>query len=214
MRRTGEALDLVCLVADTNMQHTLRELLGRSRSLGIRPIRYEIVKHPEHDPGCRRRPYELLRLFQKKAAHALVLFDREGCGREEALREELEGEVERLLADHGWKDRCAAVVFDPELEIWMWSDSPQVDVVLGWTDRSPDLRAWLEEQGFLSSGSFKPSRPKEAVEAVLRLTGRATGTRRSSALYAELAARVGLTRCTDPAFAKLRSMLLEWFPEP
>ncbi|MFB3133348.1 MAG: hypothetical protein ACE10K_12585, partial [Rhodothermales bacterium] len=53
----------------------------------------------------------------------------------------------------------------------------------------------------------KPQRPKEAVEAVLR----ATDTPRSSSLYRQLAQKVSLNRCDDPAFLKLKSTLQEWF---
>jgi hypothetical protein len=37
----------------------------------------------------------------------------------------------RLLAlfTSGWENRAAAVVLDPELEIWVWSDSPEVEAV-------------------------------------------------------------------------------------
>ncbi len=207
--------DLVCLVADKNMQHMLQALLARHRALGIRAPRHTVVSHPEHDPGCLRHAHELLRLFLDQAERALVLFDREGCGRENTSREVLEAEVETLLADNGWKDRSAAIVLDPELEIWLWSDSPRVDEVLGWQGRSSDLRSWLREKGLLDAGnvgSIKPSRPKEAVEAVLRVTGPATGTRRSSALYSELASKLSVTRCSDPAFSKLRATLRTWFP--
>lgn len=52
--------DLLCLVADRNMQSAIYELLKRSQSLGIRTITYRIERHPEHDPGCSYRGAEYL----------------------------------------------------------------------------------------------------------------------------------------------------------
>ncbi|NJL28558.1 MAG: hypothetical protein HC897_12045 [Thermoanaerobaculia bacterium] len=98
-------------------------------------------------------------------------------------------------------------MLDPELEAWLWSDSPHVDSVLGWKDRNPTLRAWLAEQGFLVEGAAKPSQPKEAVEKALRVVRKP----RSSALYRQLAERVSFERCTDPAFARFKDVLRGWF---
>jgi hypothetical protein len=137
-----------------------------------------------------------------------VIFDREGCGNERESREKLEVEVEDRLRQNGWNDRARAVVIDPELESWVWSDSPEVEAALGWRGRSPELRSWLIGSGFLHEGATKPERPKEAVEAALRVVRKP----RSSAIYQELAGSVSLRRCSDAAFAKLRLTLQEWFP--
>ncbi len=56
-------------------------------------------------------------------------------------------------------------------------------------------------------GLPKPADPKAAVERVMWLVRKP----RSSAVYRQLAARVGLDRCSDSAFAKLRRLLREWF---
>jgi hypothetical protein len=62
-----------------------------------------------------------------------VLFDYYGCGAEhEMAPEEIEDEVEEKLSRSGWEDRARCVVIDPELEVWVWSDSPEVDRCLGW----------------------------------------------------------------------------------
>jgi hypothetical protein len=200
--------DLVALVADKNMEFILRSLLGRPASLATRSIEADVFVHLERDPGCRLRAHDFLRSFQKTHDRALAVFDREGCGREAEPRSGLETEVELRLAQTGWGDRAAAVVIDPEVESWIWADSPQVDITLGWTNRVPDLRGWLVERGFQAQGGGKPSRPTEAVEEALRVVRKP----RSSALYAELAARVGVEGCIDPAFLKLRRILSTWFP--
>ncbi|HEY2289968.1 MAG TPA: hypothetical protein VGM86_04625 [Thermoanaerobaculia bacterium] len=122
----------------------------------------------------------------------------------------LESQLEERLAQSGWEDRAAAVVISPELENWVWSDSPHVERVLGWERGSAPLRGWLQEKGLLEAGVAKPARPKEAVELALWTVRKP----RSSAIYFELAQNVSTDRCTDPAFLKLRRCLCEWFPAP
>lgn len=101
-------------------------------------------------------------------------------------------------------------MIDPELETWVWSESPHVDAALGWSGRSPDLRSWLTERGWLDSGNPKPRRPKEAVEKALWAIRKA----RSSAIYAQLARKVTVSGCVDPAFSKLKATLQTWFVAP
>lgn len=54
----------------------------------------------------------------------------------------------------------------------------------------------------------KPTRPKEALEAVFP----ACRLPRSAANYRRIAERVSLSRCVDPAFGRLRKTLQRWFP--
>lgn len=199
--------DLLVLVADANIEFTIKGLLTRPQALGIRPITARVLPHPERDPGCLLRAPEFLRAFRNQYQHALVIFDREGCGRDTHSREELEAELERRLAPH-WGKLAAAVVLDPELEVWLWSDSPHVDRILGWEGREPDLRSWLVQEDYAEQREAKPGRPKEAVEHALRLARKP----RSSALYRKLAGTVSFQRCTDPAFARLLDVLRIWFP--
>ncbi|MBM4091994.1 MAG: hypothetical protein FJ276_21565, partial [Planctomycetes bacterium] len=139
--------DLIALVADGQMEFTLRGLLTRGRSLLFRQITADIYVHPGKDPGCLRRGHEFLRPFSRQYSHALVMHDREGCGREESSRETLEAEMESRLNGSGWRNRCAAIVIDPELEVWVWSDSPEVAQVLGWGGDEPPLADWLKTRG-------------------------------------------------------------------
>jgi hypothetical protein len=200
--------DLILLVADKNTASALEGILSRPQSLGIRAIRFEIHVHPESDPGCLKRSTDLLRLFANTCERGLVIFDREGCGQENQVRDELETQVRTNLAKNGWDDRAEVIVVDPELETWVWSDSPHVATELGWQNQKGPMRTWLCEQGYLDDvGDIKPNRPKEAMEAILRKTK----TPRSSAIYNSLAAKVSFDRCQDPAFQKLKSTLHSWF---
>lgn len=200
--------DLVVLVADKNMEFAIRGILSRFQAIGIREVSPVFHVHPEHDPGCLLRGHTFLSLFVNQYAHALVLLDREGCGQEKSTRVELETEIESRLSQSGWEDRAATIVIDPELEIWVWSDSPNLDPVLGWQGRKPQLRSWLQDSGFLLAGQIKPIRPKEALEFALRTARKP----RSSSLYLQLAQKVNLIRCVDPSFVKLVSTFQKWFP--
>jgi hypothetical protein len=197
--------DLVILVADKNIEETIKELLQRPESFGIRSVHYAIYRHPHRDPGCLRESHDFLKIFIGQFSHALVIFDREGCGKEDLSRIELEHEVGQRLSESGWDEQAAAVILDPELESWVWARSPHVVTALGWSGDSSDLRSWLSDHGF--SGSPKPQRPKEAMEAVLRYAKKP----RSSAIYAELARKVGLRHCVDPVFIRFRELLTAWF---
>jgi hypothetical protein len=199
--------DLLVLVADRNMEMAVRGVLARTKSLGIRQVTADVRRHPDHDCGCRQGGVEFLSVFIGQYQHALLVFDREGCGQDEDPSEQIESELQGALAGTGWGDRAAVIVPDPELEIWVWSDSPHVETELGWFGRQPSLREWLCEKGFLEVGQVKPARPKEALEAALRAVGKS----RSSALFAALAERVSVRKCGDRAFLKLKTTLRYWF---
>jgi hypothetical protein len=199
--------DLQVLTADKDTEHALRALFRRPEAFGVRPFTYEMTVHPYKDSGCVRAA-EFLRPFVKKFAYVLVVFDREGSGKEhEASREEIEREIELGLDANGWQDRAAVIVLDPEIESWVWSPSPHVDEALGWARRSPSLREWLTQRGYLREGETKPARPKEAMRAALQAVRRPP----SAALFEQIASKVSVARCEDPSFTKLRKVLQHWF---
>jgi hypothetical protein len=202
--------DLVVLVADGQIEFAVRGLLTRSEAIGFQELSVDIHVHPNKDPGCLRRGHDFLRPFYRQYRHALIMLDREGCGREGASRQDLENELEKRLSTAGWADRAAAIILDPELEIWVWSDSPVVDAALGWAHRTPRLAEWLQSESYLTGGHTKPAHPKEAMEHALRLARKG----RSSAVFYELAKQVSVNRCSDPAFLKFKSVLQGWFPRP
>jgi hypothetical protein len=211
MSQPNQINDLIVLVADKNMEFAIKGILENHHKLKIQPLpemRRRILGGLQ-DGGCFRRCDDFLRSFSGLYKYALVMLDREGSGQEDLSRVEIENHIEKRLAATGWGERAKAIVFDPELEIWVWSDSPQVDEVLGWVTHQPDLRNWLIENNWLKAGETKPKRPKEAVEAVLREVKRS----KSSSIYFALAQRVSFGRCTDPAFLKLKNQLREWFPQ-
>jgi hypothetical protein len=201
--------DLVVLVPDKNMEWALHGLLSRPEALRIRSVRFIIRTHLGRDPGCARDGHNFLRPMSRTCHHALIMFDHEGCGREGEQPQALEDEVALNLSSNGWGDRAKALILSPELEIWVWSDSPEVDRCLGWQLRTPDLRTWLKAKGFWAQGAEKPAEPKSAVEASLREVKKP----RSSSIYKQIAQSVSLRRCTDVGFRRFSSTLQSWFPE-
>lgn len=201
--------DLIVLVADKNMQFTLQGLFSRNQSLGIRDVSqdYDIFVHPQRDPGCYNQCVDFLHSFRAVYNYGLVVFDHEGSGQESKSREEIEGELEQKLEASGWDERVAVVVLEPELESWVWSDSPHVERILGWGNQHVSLRNWLLDKNFLEHNHTKPSRPKEALETTLRFVQKP----RSSSIYEQLAKNVGFTKCQDSSFLKLKSVLQTWF---
>lgn len=200
--------DLVVLAADKQAEFATRGILSRTASLNTRSISADFFVHPGHDSGCLLKAAEFLAPFRASYSHALVILDREGCGQESRQREELEEQIEQSLARVGWlPPSSAAVVLDPELEIWVWSDSPEVETCLGWENQPVRLQIWLAANWQVAANG-KPDRPKEAMQAALRIVRKP----RSSAIFQKLAETVSLNRCSDPSFHKLRSTVATWFP--
>ena len=200
--------DLVILVPDRTFRLVVSTLIRRHASLAIRPMSLDIHAHTQFDPGCLRNCHEFLKPFLPTHSHALVLFDKHGCGRETVPAVDLEQEVEERLSRSGWEGNACAVVVDPELEVWVWSDSPEVVRCLGWVGRQPPLRERLRQEGLWESGSAKPADPKAAMILALREAGIAP----PGPAFKQLAASVGLRRCTDHAFVRFREILQRWFP--
>jgi len=201
------ARDLIILAADRETKSAVDALLRRHEALGIRQIDFESFAHPQHDPGCLNRSERLLGPYSGDYDYALVLFDRDGSGRENSSRHELEHEVASRLAATGWLGRSEVIVIDPELEAWVWSDSPHVDRILGWHGRTPALDDWLVQEGFKAPETAKPADPKRALLEALWKSRKP----RSSALYRQLAENVSLARCTDPSFDKFKRTVQAWF---
>jgi hypothetical protein len=197
--------DLVVLTADKDALLGIGALLQPTR-LGIREITFECRAHPKHDSGVIQSAHDFLRPFLRYYEYAVVVFDLEGCGRENRGRTRVEQEMETQLAANGWEGRCAAVVIEPELEAWLWDASLRVGRLLKW-DRGP-LKEWLLRNEYLASdAALKPARPKEAFRDALR----ATDQKISSSLFQDFAAVASIETCTDASFQKLLVTLRSWF---
>ena len=146
--------------------------------------------------------------FSDQYHHGLLMFDHEGSGREQTDPQELQKALNEEFTNSAWGDRAKTIILSPELEMWVWSDSPHVSRVAGWEDGNRQLRSWLIEQEYLQEGEAKPTRPKEAFEAALHQSR----TPRSSSLYLQLAQNVSFERCSDTAFLEFKRIMQDWFP--
>lgn len=208
--------DLFVAVADLDAENAMKTLLvDRQRALGIqlsfnpdRPPNGDLFRYNGRDSGCYKDAVDILRPAQQSHRHALLIFDKHGSGVESKSRVEIEIEVEQRLADSGWAaERAAVVVIDPELEAWVWAESPIVGEILGWQGDLNGLRPFLTLKNLWSTEQPKPHDPKTAMRQALREKNKPLGAR----LFADLAGRVGLQRCRDDAFVKLRQYLTKWF---
>jgi hypothetical protein len=198
--------DLIVLCADKKIENTIDGLLCRPVALRIRQIGYDIKVHSGRDPGCFHHAHNFLRPLRLQYDHALVVFDRDWEGAPTQSAQALEDAANaRLKSD--WKGKAASVVISPELEAWVWSDSPHVESELGWPSRLGKLRVWLEKKELWAVGSPKPTDPKKAVEVAAR-EARLPWT---AAVCRELATKVSVDRCTDAAFQRFVSILRVWF---
>lgn len=201
--------DLFVLTADQDMLEAMNGLLRRPQPLGICEIHYTLGRHRHRDPGCRADASRRLRPYLREYRYALVVFDKHGCGRDDASRQDIQREVEQDLSRNGWEDRSKAIVIDPELETWVWSASNLVPRILGWTEGYEALRTWLNSRDLWSENAAKPADPKTAMRKVLREKNQSV----SASLFGQLAASVSLQRCKCPAFKELKNTLQAWFPK-
>lgn len=201
-------IDLFCLVADRNMKTAVSGLLGRPYSLGIREIRYRVAVHAFRDPGCFHKGPEFLKPFRNKARHAIVMldqaWDRVPCDTSEETEESLRQKL-RVVGMSAW---ACPIVIEPELEAWVFSGSPHVERILGWSGRSPRLRDALKVRDLWQAGAAKPRDPKAAMDWALAEVKK----NRTSTIYSRLAQRVSTLNCTDHSFQRFKRLLRQWFP--
>ncbi len=196
--------ELVALVADKNTKATLEALLNRPEALAIPTIQYDVFVHPRRDPGVLNEAHDFLEPYASNYNYALVMFDHDGCGQEEKSVVELQTQIQNALDQKGWEGRSKIIVIEPELENWVWSDSPHVAKALG-IDQV-ELANLLSKH--IPQGSTKPSNPRELLEHILRQSR----TPRSSSIYEQIARNVSVQRCTDQRFIELKQTLTTWFP--
>jgi hypothetical protein len=205
--------DCFFIVADSNMEHALRGMLARERfDLALQCGRFAfdprldiLVAVGDNDPGLLQRIESYVRPPRASHSHVVVMIDAEWTGSPGAPA--IRSQILEGCTRSGWPERdVVAAVIDPELETWIWQDSPIVEAALGYS--GPSLRQALASSGAWPTGSTKPPRPKETLEAELRRRR----IPRSSALYRRIMERISIKHCVDPAFVELRSALQRWFP--
>ena len=199
--------DLLVLAADKNMEAVFQELLARNHSLRICSIDFDVHVHPRRDPGCYNEGAEWLRDRQDAYEYLLLCLDFAWDGHRHGTPAALRAHLRARLARCGLGSRSDALVIEPELEQWLFVDSPHVAKGLGY-DNFAELRQALEVAGLWPPGSPKPGDPKEAIERLLENKH----IPRSSSIYRRIARKVSLAGCLDPAFQQLQQRLQQWFP--
>lgn len=201
------SIDLVVLVPDASIEQAVRGLLSRPAAVGIRPLgSVKVLVHPNRDPGVFGTAHTLLESFATDAEFALIILDHAWEGSPHPSASEIAKAIESKCRKD-WGDRVRCICIDPEVEVWVWSNSPHVAAILGWNSNA-ELTAWLRERGLWPDAVSKPPDPKAAFEM-------ATKNKKvvpSSALFFELASKVSFERCQDASFRELLSTLRQWFP--
>lgn len=199
--------DVVFLVADGGMEQMLRGFFGRDhfhRSLRCGPFTFDpakdVVVAPTKDPGVYGTARELLRPYEHSHERAVVMLDADWAGSPGATT--IQAQIKAALADV-W-DEFAVIVIEPELEAWIWQDSPHLAEVL----KCPDFRALLERSGHWPADAPKPPDPKGALDHLRRRYK----VKVFNADFGKIAARVSVRHCQDAAFRQLCDHLRTWFP--
>ncbi len=96
------------------------------------------------------------------------MLDRAWEGAPASSGSELESTLETSLERVGLLPWARAIVIDPELEAWVFSDSQNVALSLGWLQGMPDLREALVSRGLWNREQTKPADPKAALIVPVR----------------------------------------------
>jgi hypothetical protein len=181
--------DLFVLAADADMQAVFRAILDRSVALGIRPISFEVDRHPNRDPGVFTDGPELLRTKPKSDFRRfIVAFDHQGSGCN-SQPDDCASTVQNRLDSFTFKNCSTVVVIAPELEEWLWHDPSAIasDVA---ADIIPDPKERLR-QVFMRSRK-RPPRIED---------------------FKQIASRADLQAWnSSPSFRILKTTLQNWFP--
>jgi hypothetical protein len=199
--------ELIILVPCIDIETVLDTLLTyRTNDLKITPINFKILRHPNRDSGCCKDAVNSIRPFIKSYKYALVVFDKHGSGKDEDVKKNIEETIEEELGKNGWKDKCACIVIEPELENWVWVKSDHIAHSLGWKNWK-ELYSWLIKEKHWTEGNPKPKDPKDAMDTVLRICQK----RHSASIFKNITQNVTFESCIDTSFFKLKTVLNRWF---
>lgn len=203
--------ELIILVADGTMSAVLRAFFERQFHYAVACAQFDfdptsdIVYDPLNtDGGVHRRCHDILRPYINTHRRALVILDQQFGAERPA--DDVRSDIEERLSANGWEERAAAVVIDPELEVLLWQDNPNVERALRYS--GPSLRQLLAQDGRWPPDTAKPPAPKEVMRAVMR----ANRAGAPMVVYSQIARTVSTAGCVDPAFHRVRDMLRAWFP--
>ena len=190
---------LLAMVADKDARMGVGALLANgSRYRHSRPSRQlatfdfqvesDLRSVSGHDGHLHVHVADLLRQYRSTHQRVLVFLDQQFGG--ELLAAEIHADICKRLTADGWsRERFEPIVFDPEIEIWMWQErnNATFDSLIGFNRRPTDakryrsVRDWLRHQPAASplwpDGKFGAS--GAAVAGRPRGSGCPTGPARS-----------------------------------
>ncbi len=204
--------DLFILTADADAKAVMEAVLQRHQSLGIRPITFQVERHPARDSGIAKDGPEFARQFRREFRYAILLWDHAGSGWEHRIGPaQGESSIGARLAGVSWKSRSLAVAVVPELEAWLWPNRASLRRHWNVTNRELDglIKEFEKERG-VRAGTAVSSQPKELFEFIQVQKLLRTISPRD---FADIANRASLRdwRSCD-SFNTIVQVLNKWFP--
>lgn len=179
-------------------------------SLGCAEFDFDPGQEIFNEPGCtdggvHTQAHLLLNGYRQTHQRALVILDQQFGG--EIPAADVRDDILKRLHKSGWGvAACEVVVIDPELEVWLWQDNPNVEQALKFNGGS--LREYLDGTGDWPAGRAKPNSPKEVMQALMKKNGAGL----PMVVYRKIARSVGVGGCTDGSFGHFQATLQAWFP--
>lgn len=205
--------DLLVYVADADALGFIRSVLNRPQALGIRPLSFDIERHPQRDAGMVQSGAELTRMKKGRYDKALLLWDYHGCGRDHKQSPEEVGlEIQDKLDRFSWSGNSAVTVLVPELEQWLWFCDNAVAAHCGVS--VGELQQWMRERATKLGKSVEQitrQQPKELFEHVMRDRLKRTISPRDFEEIGRQASVNALLVCTS--FDSIVRRLRDWFAE-
>lgn len=155
---------------------------------------------------------ELARRYKNDFERVILLWDHDGSGWERRFTaEDAESAMLSRLGGVTWKGASAAIVLVPELEEWIWHNTPSLRAHFGIEER--ELDGWTAElagQLGIPAREISARRPKELFEHVVYNRLRRTISPRDFASIAKRASLRDWQR--SRSFGQLVAVLRTWFP--
>lgn len=206
--------DCVYFVADKTMRETFLGFLSRkdrNEQLGCGDFIFDPAEDlffaaGQNDCGLNKRADALLSAFLHSHKKVVIVLDCDwdGSPGQGAIIQNITSQ----LQESGWApDDIVVIAIDPELEQWIWQDSPVLATELR-IEAPQGLKAALSERGLWPQDVAKPPSPKELFIQLRR----ENNVKLSSSVFKRIAANVPVAACQDSEFRRLVSQLQIWFP--
>jgi hypothetical protein len=205
--------ELVALFADEDARRFVMRIIERGQQRKcLRPFRWRAIRDARRDTVARVAE-TVLRPFSRDAAcRYLVMWDRDGSGREAESALVAQDKVVSAMAGAGIdRERVTAVCLEPELETVLapvWTSA--LRMLAARRGRSPPPDA--EILAHLGPGAMQEwllAHPKETLDAALRVLN----LRHSPALFEDIGEQVSIPDLKAAvAVERFTSALLRWFP--